>query len=71
MDAAVGAHGEGRADGFLSSGRADRNATTSSQLQLLSGAALLDRNFIKRVHCHFHVGEFDTAIVGLDATLTL
>ena len=68
QNAAVGAHGEGRADGFGRLLRADRDGDDFSGFAgLFEADRFLDRDLVERVHRHFDVGELDTAPVGLDA----
>ena len=70
MDAAVRAHGKGGADGFLVLGRPDRDGDhLVGSAGLFQAQRFLDRDLVERVHRHFHIGELDTAVVGLDAYL--
>ena len=70
VNAAIGTHGERRADCLLILARADRNGDNLvGTTCFLQPEGLLDRDLVERVHRHLDVGEFDARIVGLDADL--
>ena len=70
MDAAVSPHGQCRTDGFLILRWANRyNDHLFSTASLFQTKRLFNGNFIKRVHGHFYIGQFNAAIISFDAHL--
>ena len=68
QDAAVGAHRQRGADGFLALLYADRNHDNLARRAGFSEAqCFFDGNFVEGVHGHFDVGGLDARIVRLDA----
>jgi len=70
MDAAVGPHGEGGADGLLAGCGADRDGYDLACLAgLLEAHGLLDADLVEGVHRHLDVGRLHTRAIGLDPDL--
>ena len=61
MNAAISAHGKRGADGFLILRRPNRDGDHFfSRTGFAKPQGLFNRNFIKGVHCHFHIGKLNT-----------
>ena len=67
MNAAVHTHSQSGANCFLRLGRADGNNNRFRRgAGFLQTHGLLDGNFVKRVHGHFHIGKVNAALVSFD-----
>src|SRR6185437_3226708 len=64
----IGAHGKRRAQLLLGVGDTDADRDDLDvAAALLDAQGLLERDFIERIHAHFHAVEHHAAAVGLDA----
>ncbi len=69
-DAAVGAHGQTRADRFRRLRRTNGDDDDLGRLAgFLEAQRFLDRDFVERIHRHLDVGEFNARSIALDADL--
>ena len=67
MNAAISTHRQASADGFLSLCRAYRHQNNLISLtSFFDAQGLLYRDFIKRVHRHFYICQFNTRLVWFD-----
>jgi hypothetical protein len=70
QDAAVAAHGQGRADGFLGLSRADADDDDlGGHALFLQAHGFFDRDLAEGVHGHLDVGEIDARLIRLHANL--